>query len=350
MTKQLLVSGIHGTAEASLEDLVSMQLNQFQGWNCQAGVQNLYIDFDGGVWIANCASTPSAQRITFSKTPKWGYLGQISDEFKLPANGVVCPIASCGCGADIVITKWKNGNSPQLQKPTIQIQELKEITSVRTGYELPKQVLWDISRRCNYDCSYCWPGVHNTTDEHKSLSVLVKSADYIIDKWAGGEKINWYFGGGEPTLNPDFEPFIQYLSDRNQWVMLVTNASQGPSYWQKNADNYNTLIFSAHFEFMKPALFAKNYLKVVELMIAGTSKLSHFIVKLMTKPGGVQSSIDFVESMKQQSGYEQLGHELKSKISFDMVPLRDINDGSKLHSDYTAQELLDIVKFNDSHK
>lgn len=350
MSKQLVIGSPQGVAEASLEDLVSMQLNQFQGWNCQAGVQNLYIDFDGSVWIANCASTPPVQRITFSKTPKWGYLGEIGTEFKLPTNGVVCPISSCGCGADIVITKWKTGSSPAIQKPTIQITEVKEITSVRTGYELPKQVLWDISRRCNYDCSYCWPGVHNTTDEHKSLAELVKSADYIIDKWADGGKINWYFGGGEPTLNPDFEPFIQYLSDRNQWVMLVTNASQGPAYWAKNADNYNTLIFSAHFEFMKPALFAKNYVKVVELLSNSPKKLTHFIVKLMTKPGQVQESIDFVESMKQQVGYTLLSNNVKSRVSFDMVPLRDINDGSKLHPGYIEQELQAIVNFNKQHK
>ena len=344
--KQLVANTPQGHVNVSIEDIVSSKLNQFKGWQCQAGVQNLYIDFDGRVWISNCASTPASNRVHFRGTKPWGRLGAIEDVYTFPTAGVVCPMASCGCGSDIVITKWSAGTEPEYSNiQFVPFKDVASITSVRTNYHMPKQVLWDISRRCNYDCSYCWPEVHNTTDEHKTLAVLKSAADHIIDNWADGGEVRWYFGGGEPTLNPDFEPFIKHLSDRGQWVMLVTNGSQGPAYWTKNADHYNTLIFSAHFEFMKPELFAKNYQRVAEVILNGSTKLRDFIVKLMTKPGQVQNSIDFVDQLKQQIKFDQLPQEIRSHLKFDMVPLRSIEDGSQM-LDYTQEELDSIINFN----
>ena len=63
---------------------------------------------------------------------------------------------------------------------------------------------------------------------------------------------------GEPTLNPDFIPLIEHLKSKQQWVMLVTNASQGPSYWNKHSLLFDVLIFSIHFEFADLELLKKN--------------------------------------------------------------------------------------------
>jgi len=346
--KQLIVLADNGKADASLEDLVALKLNQFKGWHCDAGVQNLYIDFDGQVWVANCASA-----MTKNQPKKWGLLGRLGDDFELPTTGLTCMYNNCGCGSDIVITKYRQDCADavpfvqqQYHKVTIPIQSATTLSAVRSHLPLPKQILWDIGRFCNYSCSYCWPGVHNTTDAHKPLSLFKQTANYVIDNWSHGHKIHWYFGGGEPTLNPDFEPFVDYLSSRGQWVMLVSNGSQGPAYWRKNADNYNTLIFSAHFEFMKPELFAKNYASIVGVMSAGAKRLNTFIVKLMTKPGEIQNSIDFVENLKATVDYNNLSDSLRNQLGFDMVPLRAISDGSRLHKDYTEQELAQIAQFN----
>lgn len=345
MPKQLIVDSNLGPIEASIEDLVSAKLNSFIGWNCEAGVQNLYIDFDGRVWIANCAGAP-LNAVKLGNRQPWGYLGEYNTEFRLPTTGVECPKFNCGCGSDIVISKHRPNHTNSKDEPKIiPITEVKTISSVRTSYDLPKQILWDIGRRCNYSCSYCWPTVHNTTDPHKGLVDLKFTADYCIDRWASGGKINWYFGGGEPTLNPDFEPFVDYLSSRDQWIMLVTNGSQGPAYWSKNADHYNTLIFSAHFEFMKPDLFAKNFARVIEVLKNNPKKLSTFIVKLMTKPGEIEQSKKFVEDLKQESKYDLLPDAVRAQVQFDMVPLRDIQKGSQL-IDYTEQELEQVIEFN----
>ena len=351
--KQLIIKGDNGCADASIEDIVAARLNYFKGWNCAAGTQNLYIDFDGRVWVANCASSYAQQTVKLKdKILPWGYLGMIGQSFTIPKNNVICPFDSCGCGSDIVTTKYQVGKDIKLfldkefQFPDISFPELKNFSALKVNYAMPKQILWDVGRFCNYNCSYCWPGVHNTTDPHKSLSLFRQTADYLIDNWATGSQIRWYFGGGEPTLNPDFEPFVDYLASKNQWIMLVSNGSQGPAYWAKNADNYDTLIFSAHFEFMKPNLFAKNFNQVLKVLNNNPKRLNRYIVKLMTKPGEVDRSIKFVEELKAETEFSQLSSWAVDKLSFDMVPLRDIVDGSKLHTDYTEQELQDILKFN----
>jgi organic radical activating enzyme len=351
MSKTLILQGESGIAEASIEDLVSSKLNSFKGWNCSAGVENLYIDFDGYMWVANCASSDARLNYDIkSGLRPWGFRGNIRKEYVLPKTGVVCPYNSCGCGSDIVITKCKDSPTEFLKDNfTYTLIPLKNITSpsaLKLKVKIPKQVLWDIGRRCNYSCSYCWPGVHNTTDPHKSLALLTRTADNIIDNWSEGNPIRWYFGGGEPTLNPDFEPFVEHLAQRNQHVMLVSNGSQGPSYWAKNADNYNILIFSAHFEFMKPELFTKNFSKVVEVIRNNPTRLEKIIVKLMTKPGEIQQSINFADSLKAEIGWHNFDDNSKHRVQFDMVPMRDIVDGSQLRSDYTQEDLDKVFEFN----
>lgn len=109
--KQIVAFGTNGQiSHASIEDIISARKNSFRGWTCNAGVQNLYIDFDGRVWIANCAG--SKQKMLDSETA-WGYLGEAGTHFNLPNAPVICPYAQCGCGSDVVITKHSNRHPVQ---------------------------------------------------------------------------------------------------------------------------------------------------------------------------------------------------------------------------------------------
>ena len=40
----------------SVDEVIANNLNKWKDWKCSAGVRSLYIDYDGNVWIANCAS------------------------------------------------------------------------------------------------------------------------------------------------------------------------------------------------------------------------------------------------------------------------------------------------------
>jgi organic radical activating enzyme len=332
---------------ASIEDIVAAKLNKFQGWTCNTGVQSLYIDFDGNVWNGNCSGGVGKWLLRANK-PAWGHLGNIDQGFSIPKETVICPYKTCGCGSDIVVTKYKNSDAIDFvnthEVTDQKFENINDITAIKFVHMVPKQILWDIGRQCNYNCSYCWPDVHNTTDPHKTLDTLIKTANYAINNWSDKNPIRWYFGGGEPTLNPDFEPFIQYLSSKNQWTMLVSNGSQGPKYWEKNCDNYNILIFSAHFEFMKKELFIKNVSTIIQSLSLGTKNLTQFIVKLMAKPGTIDQTIDLADEINSVVEQYNLPRHL---LSIEMVPLRGLGaESGNLRSEYTGQELAQILQFN----
>ena len=41
----------------SVDEVIARKLNYWNNWYCSAGERSLYIDYDGRVWIANCASS-----------------------------------------------------------------------------------------------------------------------------------------------------------------------------------------------------------------------------------------------------------------------------------------------------
>lgn len=78
-------------------DVIKEHLNQFKGWQCNAGIESLMINWDGEVHRATC-------RVG-------GSLGNIyQDTFKLPNEPITCTRDYCTCAADIPITKWDAGS------------------------------------------------------------------------------------------------------------------------------------------------------------------------------------------------------------------------------------------------
>jgi hypothetical protein len=79
--------------ESNVNDLLMEQSNQFMGWECWAGLQNITIDNQGKVWRAICRQGDC--------------LGSIFEDFELPVDTVICGKQVCNCAADIQITKAK---------------------------------------------------------------------------------------------------------------------------------------------------------------------------------------------------------------------------------------------------
>jgi sulfatase maturation enzyme AslB (radical SAM superfamily) len=81
------------------------------------------------------------------------------------------------------------------------------------------QVTWDLGRRCNYDCSYCPAHRHDNFSPHASLEDLIKNSDFVLKyidlymTYRDYKRASISFTGGEPTVNPNFIPFIKYLKD-----------------------------------------------------------------------------------------------------------------------------------------
>jgi organic radical activating enzyme len=168
----------------------------------------------------------------------------------------------------------------------------------RTFSSQNKQIFWEIGRRCNYDCSYCHPYVHNNFEEHKSLEKL-KYATERLEKFSRGEKISFAISGGEPTLNPDYLTWANFLADKGHKLSTHSNGSRAPEYYQELI-KVSDLNISVHFEFYQKE-------KMLELLMilsktvherreAGES-CGHLEVMLMMKPGMRNTMVEFEKNL-----------------------------------------------------
>jgi MoaA/NifB/PqqE/SkfB family radical SAM enzyme len=75
-------------------DIIKKNQNQFKGWQCNAGLESLMINWDGEVHRATC-------RVG-------GSLGNIyNGDFVVPTEPIICDRTYCTCAADIPLTKIK---------------------------------------------------------------------------------------------------------------------------------------------------------------------------------------------------------------------------------------------------
>ena len=81
-------------------------------------------------------------------------------------------------------------------------------------WEQHKHFNWYITKRCNYECSYCSDMLHDKTSKLPTLEELKTAANNIFEN-IPPELCFFDFTGGEPCLIKDFVPFLQWLKDPN---------------------------------------------------------------------------------------------------------------------------------------
>lgn len=125
------------------------------------------------------------------------------------------------------------------------------------------QVTWDTGRRCNYDCSYCPAHRHDNFSAHATLESLKNNVDFVyeyIDLYMSHRNFkvaNIGFTGGEPTVNPNFIPFAQYLQKQykekysKKWTCefaLTTNGAMSEKMAVAIMENFGHATVSYHAE------------------------------------------------------------------------------------------------------
>ena len=141
--------------------------------------------------------------------------------------------------------------------------EQKDFTAINLLDGNNLTVTWDVGRRCNYDCTYCPPHRHDNFSKHATLSTLQKTGKFVFDyahlmmSHKKNKIVNLNFTGGEPTNNPNFLAFGQWLREtyndkyQNEFKMNLTITSNG-AFGKKMADNvinnYGFMTISYHTE------------------------------------------------------------------------------------------------------
>ncbi len=104
------------------------------------------------------------------------------------------------------------------------------LCSIDDKTEKQLMVIWDLGRRCTFACSYCPPHRKNSWSTLASFDELVKTADSLEryseiynSKRNERFRVATSFTGGEPTVNPEFFRFLEYLQEKYpHWKRTLT--------------------------------------------------------------------------------------------------------------------------------
>ena len=114
-------------------------------------------------------------------------------------------------------------------------------------------ITWNIGIRCNYDCMYCPPSLHDNTSRYSNLALLQQRWQSIYSKTSDKNlpyKIS--FTGGEVSSNKSFLPLLEWLRNNygnNIFKILVTsNGSASLRYYTRLFDQVDNLSLSFHSE------------------------------------------------------------------------------------------------------
>lgn len=103
--------------------------------------------------------------------------------------------------------------------------------AVNDKQENSLMVIWDLGRRCTFSCSYCPPHRKNNWSKTASLEELIETAKGLEryhtiynNKRKNPFKLSASFTGGEPTANPSFFKFLEYLQEHYpHWKRTLTS-------------------------------------------------------------------------------------------------------------------------------
>jgi len=99
---------------------------------------------------------------------------------------------------------------------------------------------------CNYSCSYC-ADYHN--DGSYSWPVDFEPYKNFIDNVKSKNKYVYLeILGGEPTLWPKFQDFVDYVRQDDIFIEYSTNASRTLRYWQQFKEQKSFVFLSWHYE------------------------------------------------------------------------------------------------------
>jgi glycosyltransferase involved in cell wall biosynthesis len=126
------------------------------------------------------------------------------------------------------------------------------------------KVNWVITRKCNYQCSYC-----KVYDNKNGFFAPVEKLKLAVDEIAQMNKDEYIITitGGEPTIHPAYTEFIRYIYDKlgdKVYIVTITNLSRTKNFYETFSkeiapfrDRFNFRA-SYHFEFAKTETFINN--------------------------------------------------------------------------------------------
>jgi pyruvate-formate lyase-activating enzyme len=332
----------NGNAKAmttwSVEEALAARVNEWKNWLCAAGSENLHITADGNLFAATC-------RVG-------GFLGNVFEgKMSLPTQWITCTKQWCMCGADMQLRKAKSEESRSAAigklPPNVAVaidtkQQLAQLgtwvapAQYAAHQAFPKSITWDLSRRCNYSCSYCHPSVSNQFDAHHSARTLTEAIDRLNERFCKGIPSKWVITGGEPTANPAFMEAVDRINSHGHLIHVQSNGSRGPAYLRELI-NKACVGLSCHLEAEATDRFIETCRAIVEEKTKSTEAgRMWFGVRVMVGPGRLDEALQVREKLLEIPSFTE-----KAFINFSPLYQRLKQDQLM---EYSKQELQAILK------
>ena len=137
-------------------------------------------------------------------------------------------------------------------------KELRAIRSLRSEHHAnniePRvvNINWDLGKRCNYDCSYCSPAIHDWTSPHHSVDVINNFVTQI-DAWVKSQNktFNISLTGGEPFVHPEIINIVRIIQQADTFgdqFSITTNGSLPLALYRQSFAYLTNLTISLHLE------------------------------------------------------------------------------------------------------
>lgn len=157
-------------------------------------------------------------------------------------------------------------------------------------------VIWNTTKRCNYDCSYCNSFAHDAVSPFVAIDKVAGFLDVCEAQCGTSKKIKWMLTGGEPFMDPNILPLLKMLRDRpfTEQVHIVSNGTMPVPLYQQSQEFLDGLAISLHFE-RSDAEISKTIDTIVALNNNTTCYTSATVMFL---PGNTDRVLAAIERLK----------------------------------------------------
>ena len=216
-----------------------------------------------------------------------------------------------------------------------------------------KMVVWDLGRRCNYDCTYCTGWMHSTTAPMNNFERYKKTADFIDSYWKIYSDFHrndrdWTckisFTGGEPAINPAFYDLVPYLKEKYPYMELnlTTNGTWGKRKGQFILDTMNSITVSYHCEgTQKQKDLVRDNLLFVRKNIKNKNKMK---VNVMMHMDYWDECVDLIENFLKPNDIPYIPRTIGDDVKFKSEWFEDVDGNMRRTSHVYQPDERDYIK------
>lgn len=208
---------------------------------------------------------------------------------------------------------------------------MNDLVAVQRKWDRDTLVVdWFLGKRCNFDCSYCTPDIHDNFSKHIPLADLKNTIRAFLEKFSP-EKVKIGFTGGEPCVHPEFHLFVEHLNQLGiTSTTVTTNGSRPAKYYISLYNNIKRCTFSQHFEYTENKIF----LPKIKEIFSNINNNKHLMVQIMYHSNYINEAKEAVQFYKDNN------------IPYSLRRIRSKTIDHKIYNNYSDDDLNWLINEN----